>query len=203
MIYEVFMQRMMHRTGVEDRSELHALIEETLLTLGEALSDDYAMLLADQLPPELSWLLLARERGGRKIYPDDLYREVRQSANLPLSVAVEHAQVACQVFAEALDQEGREILAMAFGPPWQPLFEPRPQYVAPAKPDRGDQRTLATGAPGSTHPLSEADVAHRHSVAASEHPHEGDKLSSSHGKPHRRTLAEGKPGSSRPLSDSH
>lgn len=201
-MYKVFMQRVMHRTGIKEESEAREVIDETLLTLGEAMNDEQVAIIGEQLPSPLSGIFVAREQGGRKLYPEELYREVCRTLNLPLSVAMEHAQVVCQVFAEALNSQGREILAEALPEDWGELFEPRPAYVPPPKPDHSDKRTLATGAPGSTNPLSQAELAHRNSLATTDHPHEGDKLSTSRGKPDKRTLAEGKPGSSRPISES-
>src|SRR5690554_5382814 len=110
MLYEVFMQRVMHRTGIGRESEARNVIDETLLTLGEALNDEDVELISEKLPASLSGVFVARERGGRKLYPEGLYREVSRSTGLPLSIAMEHAQVACQVFSEALDHEGRETL---------------------------------------------------------------------------------------------
>jgi hypothetical protein len=174
---------------------------ENLMKVLEFL-DEQVALIGEQLPSPLSGVFAAREQGGRKFYPEELYRAVSRSLDLPLCLAMEHAQVVCQVFAEALNTQGRELLDEALPRDWRELFEPRPTYVPPPKPDHSDKRTLATGTPGSATPLSEAALAHRNSLAATEHPHEGDKLSTSRGKPHKRTLAEGKPGSSRPISES-
>ncbi|MFU8805600.1 MAG: DUF2267 domain-containing protein [Bradymonadaceae bacterium] len=201
MMYEVFMQRVMHRTGIEDRSRAREVIDEVLLTLGEGLMDAYAIPIAEQLPEPLGDTLIARHQGGRELVPDTLYREVSENLDMSLSVAMEQSQVVCQVLAEAIDGERRQFLRLAMSPEWHELFEPRQAYTPPPKPDHSDRRTLATGSPGSKNSLSEAGLAHRNSIAASERPHEGSKLSSSHGKPSGRTLAEGKPGSSRPLSE--
>jgi hypothetical protein len=64
---------------------------------------------------------------------------------------------------------------------------------------RARQGTLATGRPGSSHPISEAsaDRTQRESIAASENPHADTKLSSTPGVSSvrsGRSLASGKPG---------
>jgi hypothetical protein len=72
----------------------------------------------------------------------------------------------------------------------------------PAPPGAG--MTLATGRPGSQHPVSEAhpETAQERSVVNAENPHAETKLSSSRGTTQERraeTLATGAPGSHRPL----
>jgi hypothetical protein len=72
--------------------------------------------------------------------------------------------------------------------------------------DPGRGTTLATGRPGSRHPVSEAheDRAHTESIARSDDPHGDTKLSSSRGLTQERlreTLAEGRPGPEHPVSN--
>ncbi|MBX3231426.1 MAG: hypothetical protein KIT84_10810 [Labilithrix sp.] len=70
----------------------------------------------------------------------------------------------------------------------------------------GRGHTLATGRPGSRHPISEARHAgaHAESVVRSDNPHGDMKLSSARGTTQEREhedLAEGKPGADRNLAD--
>jgi hypothetical protein len=81
-----------------------------------------------------------------------------------------------------------------------------PDQVRPSeRPDNRWDNTLASGRPGSRHPISDArpNRAHAHSVARSDNPHGDTKLSSSHGFTQEReneTLADGRPGPKRTLS---
>lgn len=109
-----------------------------------------------------------------------------------------------------MSDDARSIMQAHFPALYAELFAPRPRagepppHVHRAQPSVG--ATLATGRPGSLHPLSEGrpDQGHSHSVARSASPHEDTKLSTSRGSTQERlgeTLAEGRPGPSRPLSE--
>jgi hypothetical protein len=107
---------------------------------------------------------------------------------------------AIHAIADALDAEARarvrRALALAIGA----LLSPREDGVPPPHPEpprAPAPGTLATGRPGSRHPLSEAraDRAHAHSVVREENPHGATKLSSAPGLTQERegeTLASGR-----------
>ncbi len=136
---------------------------------------------------------------------------IAHRAGVPVGFAREHAQVVCQVLSEAVGVEGRQHLRVHLPRAMADLFTPRatssppPTHIHPHHVEPGEGRTLASGRPGSTNPLSGAtSAAHRDSIARSDDPHADTKLSSAHGlsaEQHNETLAGGRPGSKRSLSD--
>jgi hypothetical protein len=95
--------------------------------------------------------------------------------------AIEHAECACRALAEQVSPELRSRLQRHL-PRLASFFELRDAPSEPAAvPVHGS--TLATGHPGSRHPLSEGrpERAQSHSVARSDDAHAATKLSSASG----------------------
>ena len=200
MTYEIFLMRVMHRTGLDDRSRADDLVAHVVKHLAHCLSTTHGDPIADRLPDPVGQLI-ATHAGGRDCDLDNLYHSVAERLDVDVSLGLEFTQVVCQVIGEAVGETGRRHLETALDSSWHPLFEPRQAQITPPANRRDDRRTISSGEPGSSRPLSQAQPGHRNSIAHSEAPHLGQKLSTSRGKPSRRTLADGKPGSSRPISN--
>jgi hypothetical protein len=177
-------------------------IERTLLaTLGELaaeLPDVDRRALLDVTPSECVPPELHEPSSGSPI------DRVARRAALPLGRAREETAAVVRALAEALSAEARARLFRHVDPELRALvsaMDHAPESTAahaPPAPVRRAPPTLATGRPGSEHPLSEArpDVAHAHSIARSDEPHADTKLSSAHGITQERlheTLSEGAP----------
>lgn len=188
--------------------------DATLRALRRGLNEDEADWLALALGPALAAPLL-REGFAGELPPEELFRWTKRYGKTRKGVAVEQTQVVCRVLTELLPQPDLERLkkhlpaiAHLFTLPEEP--EPGVQQLRSRSPGA---RTLATGRPGSTRPVSEAggpsdhdlaggvpDRAHSHSVARARDPHVDTKLSSAHGlaqERERRTLASAGEGGAR------
>ncbi|AUX36966.1 MULTISPECIES: DUF2267 domain-containing protein [Sorangium] len=211
MDYERFVEEVQRRAGFEGRDEAERAIAATARTLGERLLEREAAAVAGGLPGPVAVAVRGAAYQG-DFDRDELYDRVARREGAPRGFGMEHAQAVCQVVGEALPEAERLRLQRHLAD-WADLFTPRaagappPRPVhAPAPPEVGHGSTLATGRPGSRHPLSEAHpaTAHAGSVARSDEPHAETKLSSSRGLTQERlgdTLAEGRPGPERPVSE--
>lgn len=200
MTYEIFLMRVMHRTGLDDRTRADQLIDHVIRHLAENLSGSDAERIAEQMPEPLA-SVVHNHAGGCGADLDTLYHSVAEKLNVDVSFGLEFTQVVCQVVGETVGKSGRHRLERLLDAPWHPLFEPRQATITPPGKRRDDRRTLSSAEPGSSRPISEAQPGHRNSIAHTDEPQLGTKLSTSRGKPERRTLAGGKPGSSRPISE--
>lgn len=207
---EQFVSQVASRAVLPLEGQAEGAIEVTLEVLGRHLPDPHTEQVARRLPGSIAQFL-RRMRYENDVEPDDFYREVSQRAGVPIGFAREHAQVVCQVLAEAVGVEGRQHLRVHLPAAMADLFTPRrrsyppPPHMHPHLVEPGQGRTLASGQPGSSTPLYSATSAAQHdSIARSDDPHADRKLSSAHGlsaEQHHETLAEGQPGSKRSLSD--
>jgi uncharacterized protein (DUF2267 family) len=150
-------------------------------------------LVARLLPAEREWLTaalperlaagLGTGRGGGPIDVDAIVKEVATREGVTAGTAKEHVEVVLAAVAARLDGEARAHLERALPPG---LLAPLPVAAAPPAepPARAptESHTLASGRPGSEHPLSESrpQGAQANSVA-DENPHGDTKLSSSRG----------------------
>src|SRR4029079_2041283 len=98
------------------------------------------------------------------------------------ATAVEWVQAVCQSLYEALDTERRQLLARRLPDEWAALLASAPRAPESDEPRGtlpGHGHTLATGRPGSRHPLSEsAPRSGQAESVAAENPHGDGKLSS-------------------------
>lgn len=200
MTHEIFLMRVMHRTGLDDQNRVQALTEHVVNHLAHCLTQSQAESVATRLPAPIASRIVDRA-GGDGCDLDTLYHSVAEQLDVDISAGLECTQVVFQVIGEALGKPGRTRLVAALDGDWDRLFEPRQTPTVPPGNRRDDRRTLASSEPGSARPISEAKPGHSNSIAHTDHPQLGNKLSTSHGAPSRRTLAEGKPGSSRPISE--
>ncbi len=211
MKHEHFVDEVANRAVLPLEGQAEGAIEVTLEVLGRHLADAHAAQVARRLPDSIAQFL-RRRRFERDVEPDEFYREIAERAGVPIGFAREHAQVVCQVLAEAVGVEGRQHLRVHLPHAMAELFTPRgssnpppPPHVHPHVVSPGEGHTLASGRPGSTTPLYTAvSAGHRDSIARSDDPHAHTKLSSAQGlsaEQHHETLASGKPGSKRSLAD--
>ncbi len=191
------------------RDEAARVIHATLESLGERLTEDEARALALALPPMHARSLLELDYDG-DFDAAELFERVRRRTHREPGPNREQAQMVLRAVGERLDASLRRRLARALPSEIMDLFEERndaepPPHATHARLPR--RPTLASGRPGSAHPLSEARVerAHSHSVVREENPHGETKLSSASGTTQERlgdSLAVGRPASAKPLSQS-
>lgn len=168
--------------------------------LAAAAVDPVAALLPDPLAESL-------RRAAASPELDEPLVELAECERVSLGAGKEHVQVVLEQLATSIAEPERVRLAALLPDelaswlvPWQPPPERRER--APV----GRERTLASGRPGSEHPLSEAGPARgqHESLAVSDDPHADTRLSSTRGITSERshtTLADGRPGSERPVSE--
>lgn len=211
MDYDRFVEEVQRRAGFEGRTEAERAITVTARTLGERLLPTEAAAVAGGLPGPVAAAVRGATYQG-DFDRDELYDRIARREGAPRGFGREHAQAVCQVIGEALPEAERARLQRHL-PDWADLFASRPAGAPPPRPPHaasppeiGHGSTLATGRPGSHHPLSEArpETAHAQSVARSDDPHADTKLSSSPGLTQERlreTLADGRPGPDHPVSE--
>lgn len=199
MTHDEFLARVTERTGLTGPEEASRVARAVLGVVGERLGRREVQRLAEDLPAPLTGML--RSDGPPQDFDEGaLYARVAGREHVRPGFAVEHTGVVCQVLAEALPEAALHRLHEDLPGPLGALFTPRErrerfEYVH-AEARHG---SLAEGAPGSRHPLSEArpERAHTHSVARSDNPHGDTKLSSASGLTQERehsTLATAHPG---------
>jgi uncharacterized protein (DUF2267 family) len=208
MDFEAVLDHIFVRAALEgDRERATRALLATLGALIAHLEPYDAQDLRSELPPAL----LARLDAAGEVEPD-VVRAIAAREPTTWGFAIEHAQAVGEALVLELRPELLTRLRRRLPPALAALLEPRPTSTAPPPhPTRapvalGEGTTLATGRPGSRHPLSDSHPsAQHHSVASSDDPHGDTKLSSARGLTQERTgdtLATGRPGSHRPISES-
>jgi uncharacterized protein (DUF2267 family) len=178
---------------------------DALDALGPTMQADDRRALEGALPSDVVDRLLAAhhapERGEAEVVA-----ALASSASLAPGRALEVLQVVAETLAGRLPELLRGRLERHAHPELAPLWtapstpEPPPRPVHHPAPGHG--HTLASGRPGSRHPLAESGPAgHVDSIALNPDPHGDRKLSSARIVGPERTLAEGRPGSTHPLSE--
>jgi uncharacterized protein (DUF2267 family) len=192
------------RAGLPDRRAASRTLAGVLEVLGEVLAASEAETVAEALPHRCGSILRgSRPRGARGV--NELYEHVAQETGTPFGLARESARVACQVIARALDGERGAFLRERLPAEWSSLFAAPEQSPIAEGAVSGRGRTLATGRPGSTHPLSEAHPpsGQAESVVMSDNPHADEKVSSAPGPRFGHEIATSRDGSEVPLSEAH
>ena len=139
------------------RGDAERALRATTSSLAEALFTDEAEALSRELPAELR--SLARGRAvAAPLGPAALAEQVALREAVALGFAHEHAECACRALAEGMSPDLRARLQRHL-PRLESLLDPRDTLrdassESVAVPVHGS--TLATGHPGSRHPLSEA-----------------------------------------------
>lgn len=167
------------RAGI-DRHAAERAVRATLASVAEALSSDEADALSRELSPDLR-PLVQRYALALPLDRNAFFEEVAARELVAVGFAVEHAECVCTVLAERMSPDLRERLQRHL-PLLASLFELRDEPPADVPP-LVHGSTLASGRPGSRHPLCEArpERAQAHSVARNDNPHAETKLSSSRG----------------------
>lgn len=166
--------------------------------LGAYLTAATRQFVADELPAPLG--LALQEVSGVAVPLGERVLE----AEVTSGRARELVASVCRVLAEELSMDALTALRAGMPPLLAELFATPAHDLAirPAEP-RGNT-TLATGRPGSRHPIRESHpIGHQTGSVAEANPHGGGKLSSSPGMTQERrheTFAEGKPGHDRSLA---
>lgn len=212
MRYEDFVAEVELRGGFADPGEAERAVAAVARVLGQRLLPEERASLVAVLPGPVAARLSAAAY-ERDFDAGELYDRVARATAIGHGFGMEHTQAVCQVIGGLLPEDARRRLQKALPPELHPLFEPRDLGSPPPRPvhgrppvEPGAGTTLATGRPGSRHPVSDAqpEAGHAHSVARSAEPHGETKLSSAKGTTQERlgdTLAEGKPGPRDPVSD--
>lgn len=209
MSYRWIVDKVTRYAGLDDQAAARSLIDDVLELLGHVLSPSASHRLAEQLPGELQWPLLALSQTWA-IPADSVFRSLARRRKLSLGLAVEHAEVVCRAVASSVDdatvEAVRAELPKEMRRSFVPLEEAPPlEQRLHYRGDGSRRQTIADGRPGGSEPLSEAGPgpgAHSQSVVRSDDPY-SSRLSSSHGLISGRegqTLADGKPGSEHPLA---
>jgi uncharacterized protein (DUF2267 family) len=140
------------RIGAATDADAERAIEAVLTTLGERMPAVDVQVVAAELPPRFARAMQLRSHDpGMSL--EEFYARVSRRAGLSHGFAREHVQAVCRALYALLD------------PRAQPCIDVWPELVRPSLADRWPPvvpthgRTLATGRPGSRHPLSEAKPA--------------------------------------------
>ena len=174
--------RVAARTGAPSLDAARRAVEATVDLLGTQLTAAEAKVLAADLPTELvAWVRGAQsaDRSG-----EETLAHLAAQESIPRAAAVEYAHVVCQVLAEEVPAETRALLSRRLPAPWCELFHARSAPPPPAPlhhaPPPGAGHTLASGRPGSQHPVADhgAERAHAGSLVRDDNPHGSEKLSS-------------------------
>ncbi len=206
---ESLTQQAARHLGVSVEQAEH-IVEAVCDALGELFSEDEANAVAAHLPEPLAQLMLTgsrREITGEGV--EELVGGVAWRENVPRSLALEHITGVCDALTARLPRHVRAKLRADLPQALAQLFagegaapppnRRRTAHIAAAR------QSLASGQPGSKHPLASSAVrpGHTHSVASSDDPHAETRLSSAAGLTQEvlhHSLASGVPGPERPLS---
>lgn len=158
------------------------VLNATAEALGQALLEDEADVLARGLPASLAIALSSVPHEG-KLTLEQLIDRVERAERVKRGFAREHADCTCRAIAEHLPDELLERVTRMLSPDVAPLLARRERSEAPPAPVHVTPgSSLATGKPGSLHPIADArpDTTQRNSVR-DENPHGDRKLSSAGG----------------------
>jgi uncharacterized protein (DUF2267 family) len=199
--YPHFVAGVGRRAGLDPQAA-GKVVTITLEAIGRALEPEALDPVTGVLPEPLAEPI---QRGaGSKQGVGGFLADVAAHEQRGLGFAKEHAQVVLESLASTVEPRVRALLERRLPAEiaaWLVPHEPPEARPSSSGPRSG--KTLATGHPGSEHPLSEArpDLRHANSPAATPDPHADTRLSSTPGdSTDRETLATGRPGSRRPIS---
>ena len=202
--------RLVSDRGLGDATHAHRAIMATLQALGAHIPAPEREALARALPLKLARAVSAeRYRGHGKV--EDLYAAVARSERTAEGRAREHVQIVLGALGEVMSPELEQRELRVLTPSIAELVrgvagsEGEPAPYAEVHSER--HHTLATGKPGSAHPISASAPAgaQTESVAA-RNPHADTKLSSAHGETQERereSLADAEPRTERTIAESH
>jgi uncharacterized protein (DUF2267 family) len=204
--YEQLVQSVMHWAGIEEHETAERALRGTVVALSSGLPSEDRERWAACLPSELHPLWLATSLHVRHT-AQSMYALVPSIEGVPQPYATEHAQSVIRLVASRLSDADRARIARHLPDEIGELvrepnltesdLEPR------ALPHQPPGATLATGAAGSTRPISSARPARAQSgsVAAEDSTRMDRSLGAGHEAERADTLATGRPGSTRGLAD--
>lgn len=206
---EARLTKLVRERGLADDRSAHRAIMATLQALGSRVPAPEREALARALPLKLARAVSAeRFRGAGTAR--DLYAAVERAERVKPGYAHEHVQIVLRALGELLPDELDDRVEEAIAPSIAELLrgfaqtdgEPPPY----AEVHSARHHTLATGKPGSAHPLSESPPPGPQSESvAAENPHADTKLSTAHGETQEReheSLADERPNTSRTIAES-
>lgn len=214
MSLETFVGEIQRQTGLQPVERVLRLVRRVLASLDEVLVGDELATLRTSVPAALQGALEGRT-GRSTSSVERLFARVQKLEVVRRPVAIERAEIVCRQLGAMLPADVATRWARDLPAPVAALFltapptglstgapAPRPSIPRPVAPPP----TLATGRPGSMHPVSEShpERAHRNSVARTADPHADTRLSASRGLTQERlheTLAEGDARSASPVSE--
>jgi len=179
--------------GLTDEAAAHRSLRATLAVLGERLVDDEAMALTEAVPSELAKSIENSEYDS-DFSTEELFDRVRRRDGTPAARAIENAEIVLTALGQCLSPDLRRRIARGLPERAAELLLGERAASRPPK-----TATLASGRPGSRHPVSESappSAGHTHSIARSASPHEETKLSGTRGLTQERldeTLGTGRP----------
>jgi uncharacterized protein (DUF2267 family) len=209
-IDEATFVKLVREQGLVDEPRARHAIVATLDALGAHVPEPERDLLGLALPQKFAHALAARRfRGPGNVAA--LEKAVMKSEHEKLGFAREEIEIVCGALGELLPEELATRVERTLEPSIAALFQPVSREVGEPPPYElaysPKHHTLATGRPGSEHPVSSSGPkgAQTESVAAA-NPHEDTKLSSAHGETQEReeeSLATAHPRSDREIAESH
>lgn len=145
-------------TGIPDPGDARSALGATLGVLGQRLTDEEAKALGRLLPDELAAVLDRHEYGGA-FGAEEFFERVRRRERTRASAAREDADTVLAVIGELATPEVARQLERALPERLARNLRPRetgdvPEHPEP--PSESEATTLASGRPGSRHPISEA-----------------------------------------------
>jgi uncharacterized protein (DUF2267 family) len=195
-----FFDRVSAIGALAKREDVERATRAALLTLGERIDEPDARALASSLAPPLATVLLAPHPKAQSYGIAELFRRVARREHVRLGLAREHAEAVFEVLGSCASPDALARLRRGLPPEIFALFGhvDRTQHTPEAAYADRRHHDLASGRPGSAHPICESngDRAHRHSVARNADPHGDTKLSGARGLTQEslhETLAEGQP----------
>lgn len=173
------------RDGLPDPETAARAVDATLAALAECLSHDEALALGAALSHRLAHRVTDADHRADGD-PVAFFARVSAREGVAVGAAREHASVVLRALATGLDPGLRARLARALPEALAAMLAPRGASVTSPHATVSHApplTTLASGRPGSHHPVSEARpaAAQAHSVVAEANPHGDSKLSSAQG----------------------
>ncbi len=198
--------RLVRERGLGDDSHARRAILATLQAFGARIPAPEREALARALPLELAGAVSAERYRGEGC-ADDLYAAVARTERTQEGFGREHVQIVMGALGEELSAELDRRVERALSPSLAELLRgsPRPDSEPPPY-AQAHHHSLATGKPGSVHPISDSPPrgAQTESIGA-KNPHGDTKLSSSDGETQEReheSLATAEPRTDREIAES-
>ncbi len=198
-----FFDHVIQCAGFRSQSEAEDAVRATLAALSSILPTTDANHIAAQLPDWLDSQLQATSPRDSASFLD----QIAATEGVSVGFAREHAGIILQALGAELSPEGETYLCAMLPPEIAELMLPRAKASTPVRVTTHQERsTLASGRPGSRHPLSESPTGQPQSdsIAQTPDPHADTKLSESRGSTQERqkeTIASGRPRRNRSLSE--